>query len=89
MGRFGATKVDRCPHVCHHHESRLLGLVEGVHLALQVALLEHQGLAVDLGLSVLGVQTGNLHDIKRGQNREECQTLSKTATTSDACIKVD
>lgn len=67
--RLGA-KVDRCPHVGHHHEGCLLGLVEGVHLALQVALLEHQRLAVDLCLAVLAIQTGNLQ-AKRRERREE------------------
>jgi len=49
-------------------------LVEGVHLALEVMLLEHQSLAVYLRLSVLGIKASKLQEKNRQSPRDPTET---------------
>ena len=63
MRNFWA-RVHWCSHVSHHHQSSLLGLVECIHLALEIVLLEHQGFAMDLRLTVLTIEVCKLEERK-------------------------
>ena len=80
-------------HVSHHDESCLLGLEESIHLALQVVLLEYQGLAVDLCLTVFGIQfcqlQGMIHSRGLGINvHAHIQFISTCTHMVHRCIHV-
>ena len=62
--------IDGHSHLCKHLKDHLLGLVEGIQVALKVVLLEDETLSVDLSLAVLSIETQNLYT-KKGEGRAE------------------